>query len=155
VTIPPSRERRRAGGDTPEREREQPEELDVGRVLRLVGRALRLRCPSCGRGRVLASYFRLEHHCQLCGLRYERGEGDYWMGAYVLNLVAAELVFALLLVVVLIASWPDVPWDSLEYACAVGVVVAPILLYPLSKLLWLALDVAFRPPGIGDIEQHG
>ena len=104
---------------------------------------------------MLATYFRLEHHCRECGLRFERGEGDYWLGAYVLNLVAAELVFAALLVIFLIARWPDVPWDALEYVCAVGVVVAPVLLYPLSKLLWLALDVAFRPPTVGDIEQHG
>jgi uncharacterized protein (DUF983 family) len=155
VTIPPRSEQNQTAGGHGAWSREQPEELDGRRVLRLVGRALRLRCPNCGRGRVLAGYFRLRHHCLACGLRFERGERDYWLGAYLLNLVAAELVFALVLVAWLLASWPDVPWDRLEYVCAAGVVLAPIVLYPVSKLLWLALDVAFRPPAAGDIEQHG
>ena len=151
---PPSSERDRAPAPAP-RPAEQPEELDARRLLRLSLRALRNRCPNCGRGRVLASYFRLRHHCADCGLRFERGEGDYWIGAYVLNLVGSELVFATMLLVFLVVSWPDVPWDDVEYLCAAGVVLAPVLLYPVSKLLWLAADLAFRPPTIGDIEQYG
>jgi hypothetical protein len=29
-------------------------------------------------------------------------------------------------------------------------ILAPIVLYPLSKLCWLAFDLLFRPPGAED-----
>ena len=43
-------------------------------------RALALRCPWCGKGPVLASWFRLRERCGACGLRLERGErSDDWI----------------------------------------------------------------------------
>jgi uncharacterized protein (DUF983 family) len=121
----------------------------------MVGRALRRRCPCCGGALIFASYFRLRRHCPGCGLRLERGEQDYFLGAYLLNLAAAELIFAIGLVILLAATWPTPPWAALEYVCAIGVVLAPIACYPFSKTLWLAIDLTLRPPTADDIEQHG
>ena len=133
----------------------QPIELDATRALRMVGRAVRRRCPSCGGQPIFEGYFRLRPYCRGCGLRLERGEADYFLGAYLLNLAAAELVFAVGFLLLLLATWPTPPWDMLEYICAAGVVVAPIVLYPFSKTVWLAADLALRPPTADDIEQHG
>jgi hypothetical protein len=62
------------------------------------------------------------------------------------NIVASELVFALIFLGVLIATWPNPPWDLLLYGGAVLMVVAPFLFYPFSKTLFLAFDLIFRPP---------
>jgi len=132
-----------------------PIELDAARALRFAARGVRRRCPTCGTRGIFASYFALRRFCPSCGLRFERGEPDYFLGAYLLNLVTAELVFALGFAGVLIATWPSPPWEVLEYVCAAGVVITPIVFYPFSKTLWLAIDLALRPPTARDVEQHG
>ncbi len=116
------------------------------RTLLLFARALRLSCPNCGRGRVLASWFRLRPSCSACGLHFERGEHDYFLGAMLFNLVIAELLFAVILVVVLVAMWPVVPWDFLQYGGVALMILFPFLLYPFSQTIWMAFDLMLRPP---------
>ena len=112
---------------------------------RLIARAVRRRCPRCGAGGVWSSFFRTRAECPQCGLNVERGESDYFYGAYLLNFVAAELVPVIVFVVALIATWPSPPWNLLTAVTVVLAIVAPILLYPTTKALWLALDLLFRP----------
>jgi uncharacterized protein (DUF983 family) len=139
----------------PPRPPTEPVELDLGRLLRYLGRALLRRCPYCGGRDLFASYFRLRRHCGSCGLRLERGERDYWLGTCFINLVAAETLFAVAFVAALVATWPSPPWEALQYGCAVGMIAAPILFLPFARTLWLAADIAFRPPTAEDIEQYG
>ena len=57
----------------------------------LVGRALRLRCPPCGRRPLLRGWFTLASRCTACGFAFERNEReDYWLGAYLLNFLNEE-----------------------------------------------------------------
>ena len=94
---------------------------------RQLGRALLLRCPNCG-------------------ILLERGESDYFLGAYTLNLIAVEGLLALGFVVVMYATWPDPPWDALEYGGVVLSILGAVLCYPFAKTIWLAVDLIFRPP---------
>jgi hypothetical protein len=66
------------------------------------------------------------------------------------NIVAAELVFALIFFGVLIATWPAPPWSLLLYGGAALMVIAPFLFYPFAKTLFLAFDLIFRPPSPED-----
>ena len=50
----------------------------------LLKRALRLRCPRCGGGRLFAGYFRMYAHCPNCNLKYEQDPG-YFLGATYIN----------------------------------------------------------------------
>jgi uncharacterized protein (DUF983 family) len=123
--------------------------------LRSLGHALRGRCPSCGEGRVLASWFRVHERCAGCGLRFERGredEQDYWLGAYTLNFLVTEVVFGVGLLLVLLLTWPEPPWRLLLFGGGALMVLAPIAFYPVSKLLWLAIDLAVRPPQPEDFD---
>jgi uncharacterized membrane protein len=61
-----------------------------------------------------------------------------------LNFVAAELVAIAAFVVALLITWPAPPWNLLLYGTAAIAVMAPFVLYPTTKALWLALDLAFR-----------
>jgi len=85
--------------------------------------------------------------CPNCGLQLDRGESDYFYGAYMLNFVAAELVAIGVFVIALITTWPSPPWTALTYGTVAIAIVAPIVLYPTTKGLWLALDLMFRPGG--------
>lgn len=113
-------------------------------VFRLVGRAMVLRCPRCGSAGIFATWFRLKRECPVCGLALDRGEHDHWLGAYAINLIVAELAAAALIVGFMVITWPEVPWDWVQYGGAVLVVLTPILFYPFARTIWLALDLAFR-----------
>jgi hypothetical protein len=84
--------------------------------------------------------------CPVCGLHFERGEQGYIVGAYMFNIVAAELVFAAIFIGVLVATWPAPPWTFLQYGGGLLMVVMPFLFYPFSKTLFLAMDLWVRPP---------
>lgn len=75
----------------------------------------------------------------------DRPEEGYYLGALLLNLVAAELVLAAGALVLVVTTWPDVPWTGVMYGGAVVMVAAPMLLYPFTKLLWLAVDLRLQP----------
>jgi uncharacterized protein (DUF983 family) len=124
----------------------------MSRALVMFARALRRRCPSCGAGPVTTRWIHTRPGCPRCRLRLDRGEPDYFLGAIVFNMAFAEGLFAAALVAVLLWTWPNPPWDALYYGGIVGLIVAPILFYPYSKLLWLAFDLLFRPLRPEDFE---
>lgn len=122
------------------------------RSAHLFARALTLRCPHCGAPGVLASWFKLARACPRCRLRLERGESDYFLGGMMFNIVLAEGVFVILLIATLVLTWPRVPWTLLEYGAPAAMILAPVILYPFSKLVWLAFDLMLRPVVPGDLE---
>ena len=85
--------------------------------------------------------------CPSCGLALERKEEGYIVGAYMFNIIAAELVFAAVFITVLALLWPDPPWELLTWTGAVLMLLMPVLFYPVSKTLFLAFDLIFRPAG--------
>ncbi len=114
-------------------------------VPRLLGRALRLRCPQCGGGSLFRSWLAIRDRCPTCGLRTERGEDGYVVGAYMFNFMAAELLWAAVVVNLLVFTWPTPPWDLLLYGGGAMMIVMPFLCYPFSKTVFLAFDLVFRP----------
>jgi hypothetical protein len=88
--------------------------------------------------------------CPACGISLGRGERGYWLGAYFVNLMAVETVFAGLLGLALWWTWPDPPWEAIEWGLAVAMLVFPFVLYPWSHTLFLAFDLLMRPPAEED-----
>lgn len=71
----------------------------------------------------------------------------------VFNMAFAEGLFAAGLIGALLWFWPDPPWNALMVGGAVAMVLGPIVLYPISKLCWLAFDLLFRPPRGEEFEE--
>jgi len=115
------------------------------RVVTVLGRAARLRCPQCGGGPVLQHWFRMRVRCGTCGLAIERGERDYFIGSMMFNLVVSELLFAGAFIATLVTAWPNVRWDMLQWAAPLAMAAAPFILFPFSKLTWLGFDILLRP----------
>jgi len=139
----------------PEMETESPLALPtLRRTVVLFARALVLRCPNCGGWPVLEHWFKLRVRCPRCGLRLERGEADYFTGAMLLNIVIAEGLLAVVLIAVLLATWPDVPWNVLQWAAPPALGLAPVLFLPFSKTTWLAFDLLLRPVTAAEMEWH-
>ncbi|HYF39374.1 MAG TPA: DUF983 domain-containing protein [Gemmatimonadales bacterium] len=122
------------------------------RVVLLFGRAFLLHCPNCGGHPIFRRWLFMQDRCPVCRMRLARGEEGYEVGAYMFNIVAAELIFAAIFLGVLTYTWPTPPWDQLLYG-GVGLMLAvPFLFYPFSKTIFLAFDLVFRPPGPEDFE---
>jgi uncharacterized protein (DUF983 family) len=84
--------------------------------------------------------------CASCNFQFDRGEADYYIGAYTINLIVAELVVVGAMLIVILTRWPDVPWTTMPWALAILAVAGPLFTYPFSKSVWLAIDLMFRPP---------
>jgi len=93
--------------------------------------------------------------CPGCGLALERRESGYAVGAYMFNIIAAELAFAGLFLGTLWLLWPDPPWEALTYGGALLMVLLPAFFYPWSKTLFLGFDLLFRPAGYDPVELTG
>ena len=92
--------------------------------------------------------------CPTCELRLDRGEEDFFLGAMMMNLVVSEMLLAIALVALVISMWPDVPWTFLQYGGVALMALAPFVLYPVSKTLWLAADIMMRPVTAEELEWH-
>jgi uncharacterized protein (DUF983 family) len=128
--------------------------LDLGRLRVLMWRAIRLRCPNCGNGGIFVDWFTLRPACPHCGIRLDRGENDYFLGAYLFNLIAVEIILFGILAAVVLLTLPNPPWTALQYGAAAAVSVGAFVCYPFAKTTWLAVDLALRPMTPEELAWH-
>ena len=112
---------------------------------RMIRRGLLLRCPHCGSRGILASWFRLKDRCPRCKLHLHREEKDYFLGAYVIMLIVVETLFAIGFLAVLLITWPNPPWDAIQWVGSIVLIAGVLIAYPFARTLFLAIDLIFRP----------
>jgi uncharacterized protein (DUF983 family) len=106
-------------------------------------RALRLRCPACGRGRVFRRGFERAPDCGSCGRRLDRDEG-HWLGGSEIHMVLAfGASVAVAFPLVLAFDLPGAALDALALLHLAG----SIAIYRHARALFLALDYALDPSG--------
>ena len=66
------------------------------------------------------------------------------------NIIAAELLSMGAVAVLIVATFPHVPWTVLEFLGPGLAIAVPFLAFPFTRCLWLAWDLAFRPTEPGD-----
>ena len=120
--------------------------------LTLLARAMTLRCPNCGHRGLFRHWFAMRDLCPTCGLSLTISNS---VGANLLNLVTAEFLLMIGLATVIILNWPEPPWTLLQYGAPLMMVVTPLLLYPMSKVVFVAVDLALHPAARPDIRVHG
>lgn len=105
----------------------------------------RLRCPRCGRGALLAGWFRVLRECPSCGLAYYREPG-YFIGAMIVNYgVSAGIVVVVYLVSgILPEVWAASVEAKLFAWFAFGILLS-LALMPHSRSFWLAFDYWLEP----------
>jgi hypothetical protein len=82
--------------------------------------------------------------CSNCGLRFEREPG-YWVGAVIIN---TAVIFATFLVVfggMVLLTFPVVPWSVVLAVTLVANIAIPVVFYPVSKSLWLGMELSWHP----------
>jgi hypothetical protein len=80
--------------------------------------------------------------CPRCGLHFER-EAGYWTGALPINTILVGGAFTITFVIALILTIPNVPVAPLLAILVPIVLFGPLVTYPFSKTLWIAVDRAF------------
>jgi uncharacterized protein (DUF983 family) len=112
------------------------------RLLVLVGRALRLRCPACGRGEMFRGWLTMYDVCPECGRKFQRGPG-FFLGSIYFNYgVTAVLV----IVIYFSFFFAEVLTDThLLILMTIFVVVFPIWFFRYARTLWIAFDELWDP----------
>jgi hypothetical protein len=68
-------------------------------------------------------------------------------------IINTVVTFALLLAVMvggMVLLWPEVPWTAL-FVTTVGVAgITPVAFHPLSRTMWLAIEISYHPVEIDD-----
>ena len=113
------------------------------RFVTLFQRALRLRCPRCGTGKLFRGWLTMPTHCDDCGWKYQREPG-YFLGSIYFNYgVTAFLVTAIYLPLFFV--W-EVPSRVLLPMTLAFCVLFPLWFFRYARALWMAWDFLADPP---------
>jgi uncharacterized protein (DUF983 family) len=122
-------------------EHEQPQ-AEKPSYATLIGRAMRLRCPACGRGKLFRNWISMNDPCGECGRKFNRAPG-YLLGAIYFNYgVTALLVvvcyFSLFLTGTLTGK--QLLWTLTTFS-----LLFPFWFFRYARALWIAFDERWDP----------
>lgn len=80
--------------------------------------------------------------CPRCGLHFEREQG-YWTGALAINIILTGALFVVAFVTLIVLTFPDIPVGPLLAVLVPVMALGPVVFYPFSKTVWVAVDRAF------------
>ena len=111
--------------------------LETPRPGAVLSRALRLRCPRCGHGRLYDGWLSMQERCPACGLVYEREQG-YFVGAmYVNYALTAGLGLG---GVILLDQLVGLSLTQQLLLAVPVMLLAPILFFRHARSFWLGLE---------------
>ncbi|MGA1717049.1 MAG: DUF983 domain-containing protein [Ilumatobacteraceae bacterium] len=120
--------------------------IDSDSLTRLVFRALRRCCPRCGSRRAwFENWFRQGERCTHCGLRRTRGVEGHELGALTVALVVNIGLVIVAVAVAVALTVPDVPVVTLYVVLASAAIVTPLVTWPITHTIWMAIDLRVRP----------
>ena len=110
----------------------------------LLWRGFTRACPACGKRRLTRRGVTLREDCPRCDFHFERKPGHF-VGAVGMSTIATFGLLLLTLVVGIALTWPDVTAAPLLLAMIPIAILAPPLLHPTAKTLWVAIDLMMNP----------
>ena len=110
---------------------------------------LERRCPRCFEGRVFRSAFQMNEACEVCGLRFGRGQPGYFTGAMYVSYALGIPIIALLTLVeyLVLPGWRL--WQLVLLAWALCLPLIPWV-WQFSRILWVHFDRAIDPEDLDD-----
>jgi len=121
---------------------------------KMIRRSLMRQCPRCAnRSAWFTSWFKQGERCIGCGIKRTRDTDGHELGsmtvASVLNIV---LIMAAIGIAIALTA-PDVPVLTLYIVLASAALVFPVLTWPVTHTLWMAIDLVARPTGVEEIAE--
>jgi hypothetical protein len=83
--------------------------------------------------------------CAGCNFRFARSDESYFSGAMFFGLMMGEFLYAVALGITIATMWPNIPWDTMTWALPLGVLLVMVFVIPVSRVVWLTVDVLVRP----------
>jgi uncharacterized protein (DUF983 family) len=111
------------------------------RTGKLLKRGLLLQCPYCGQGGIIKYPFWITQCCPRCGYRFAP-ESGYFLGGYAINLVGVEVLGLIVVVIILLRS--NLSLLEQEVLGIGAAVLLPIIFFPWSRTIWMALDLTLQ-----------
>lgn len=118
----------------------------------LIGRALSLRCPRCGGGKLFTGWFKMYEVCPNCKLKYERGPG-YFLGSAYINY--GLLAFIVTGTFIGLRFGAGIPRETLIVPLVVFCVVWGLFFFRYARALWLSMDYYFDVEGFKEPDGEG
>lgn len=107
------------------------------RFFKLVGRALRLRCPICGEGKLFRNWFMVHEHCPVCGVKFEREPGFFLGSIYINYGLTAVIATAAYIVLQFVYGYPE---KQVLIGTLTFVVLFPLWFHRYARSLWAGFD---------------
>jgi uncharacterized protein (DUF983 family) len=118
---------------------------------RMIRRAILLHCPWCGSRRTfIRRWFGKFERCRTCGIRWRREEG-FELGAITINTILTFIVLTAAMTIGFITTSPDIPVLPMVLSLVGVAVLMPIIIYPFTFTIWLALDLAVHRPDAAEL----
>lgn len=108
----------------------------------LLWRAIRLRCPACGRAPIFSGWFRMHETCSQCGRKFNRDPG-YMLGSIYFNYGVTAMIVVVAYFSLYFSELLS-PRQRLV-ALAAFCVVFPTWFFRYARALWIAFDELFDP----------
>jgi len=100
------------------------------------------KCPHCLQGAIFSSFLRMNEHCPVCGIKFEREAGYFLMAIFIGYILSFAIVVPVLLVLYLtvkLSIWGYV------LAAAVTLSVAAPFIFRYGRIIWLHIDELLDP----------
>ena len=108
----------------------------------LVARAERLRCPTCGRGKLFRGWFTMHEACPQCGRKFSRGPG-FFIGSIYFNYGVTAI---LLIAMYFTFFFTEVISDAqVMVVLTLVALLFPVWFFRYARALWVAFDELWDP----------
>jgi uncharacterized protein (DUF983 family) len=108
----------------------------------LIGRALRLRCPACGRAKLFRNWLSMNDPCPECGRKFDRAPG-YLLGAIYFNYGVTALLVIIFYFSLFLTS--TLTGRQLLWMLTAFAVLFPLWFFRYARALWIAFDERWDP----------
>ena len=129
-------------------------ENDLPSTGKMIRRSLLRQCPRCANRRAwFTSWFRQSDRCVGCGIKRTRETNGHELGSMTVASVVSIVLIMVAMGVAIALTAPDVPVLTLYIVLASAALVFPVLTWPVTHTLWMAIDLAARPMDAEEIAE--
>jgi uncharacterized protein (DUF983 family) len=105
-------------------------------------RALRLRCPKCGKSPIFRGWFAMHDACLSCGRRFQRDAG-YFLGSIYFNYGVTAMLVVVMYFAMYFRDWLT-DRDRL-IVLSLFAIVFPMWFFRYARAFWIAFDERWDP----------
>jgi uncharacterized protein (DUF983 family) len=121
---------------------------------KMIRRSLLRQCPRCAnRSAWFTSWFKQGDRCVGCGIKRTRDTDGHELGSMTVASVVNIVLIMVAMGIAIALTAPDVPVLTLYIVLASAALVFPVLTWPVTHTLWMAIDLVARPMGVEEIAE--